>query len=212
MVNEDLNTDSGSLNKTVILIGGVPGVGKSSISGYLAHELKFDIVLSGDYLREFIRPYLGEDYKIAMSSVYDSWQYFGDKTQENIIRGFLRQTEIMNKGIEKVFERADQNGEKIILETLYFYPDFIQKLRNVVLPIYLYIENEVEHKHHLEDRSNFTHPRSHGSRLSAHLFEYRLMMKKSLEFCNEHNIRTFDMTDYIGSRDKILKYVRGESK
>ena len=52
MVNENLNTDSGSLNKTVILIGGVPGVGKSSISGYLAHELKFDIVrISKGYLR-----------------------------------------------------------------------------------------------------------------------------------------------------------------
>lgn len=210
MVNEDRNKDPQSFNKTIILIGGVPGVGKSSISGYLAHKLNYDIVLSGDYLREFIRPYLGEEYKIAMSSVYDSWQYFGEKTHDNIVKGFLKQTEIMNRGIEKVFERADQNGEKIILETLYFYPDFIKKLSNIVLPVYLYIQDAEEHKKHLEERSNFTHPRSHGSRLSAHLFEYRIMMQKSIEFSNEHNIKTFDMTDYLGSRDKILEYIRGE--
>ena len=201
---------SESLDKTIILIGGVPGVGKSSISGYLAHELEFDIVLSGDYLREFIRPFLGEEYKIAMSSVYDSWQYFGEKTRENIISGFLKQTEIMNRGIEKVIERADKNGEKIIIETLYFYPDFITKFNDSVLPIYLYIQNEKEHKEHLEARSRFTHPKSHGSRLSAHIFEYREVMKKSLEFCETHNVKTFDMTDYLRSRDKILGYIRGE--
>ena len=69
--------NSGSSKKVVILIGGVPGVGKSSISGYLSRELGFDIVLSGDYLREFLRPFIKSDQQIASSSVYDSWKFFG---------------------------------------------------------------------------------------------------------------------------------------
>ena len=74
----------------MIFIGGVPGVGKTSLSGILSKKLGIDIVLSGDYLREFIRPLLKdpESIKLLSTSVYDSWKAFGNKTRDNIIKGF----------------------------------------------------------------------------------------------------------------------------
>ena len=188
----------------------ITGVGKSSISGYLSRELGFDIVLSGDYLREFLRPFIKSDQQIASSSVYDSWKFFGEKTDENIIKGFLKQAEIMNMGTESIIRRAIDNGEKIILETLYFYPDFLDKYSDSIIPAYLFINNEGDHKKHLEERSEYTHPKSHGSRLSAHLYEYRIMMNKSLEFCGKNGIKVFDTTDYLNAREQVLSYVREE--
>jgi 2-phosphoglycerate kinase len=202
--------NSGSSKKVVILIGGVPGVGKSSISGYLSRELGFDIVLSGDYLREFLRPFIKSDQQIASSSVYDSWKFFGEKTDENIIKGFLKQAEIMNMGTESTIRRAIDNGEKIILETLYFYPDFLDKYSDSIIPTYLFINNEGDHRKHLEERSEYTHPKSHGSRLSAHLYEYRIIMNKSLEFCERNGIKVFDTTDYLHAREQVLSYAREE--
>ncbi len=197
-------------NKYVLLIGGVPGVGKSSISGYIARSLGFDIILSGDYLREFARPLIGESFPEMNLSVYDSWSKFGEKSRENILNGFLRQTEIMNKGAESVIKRSIKNGERIILETLYFYPEFIDQYREEMVCLYLYINDENVHKEHLEERINYTHPNSPGTRLSAHLFEYRIMMRHSLAFCKEKNIRTFEMSNYIKTRNEIEKYLEGE--
>ncbi|MHB8372110.1 MAG: AAA family ATPase [Thermoplasmataceae archaeon] len=196
--------------KYVILIGGVPGVGKSSISGHIAKEMKYDIVLSGDYMREFLRPILKGNNEYITTSVYDSWKFFGDMTSENILKGFMKQVEIMNAGTESVINRSINNGENIIFETLYFYPDFIHKYKKNILPLYLYIKEEGEHKKHLEARSLYTHPLSHGSRLSAHLYEYRKMMEISLDFCRSNNIRMFDTTDYLKTRDEIMEYVKGE--
>ncbi|MDE1860571.1 MAG: hypothetical protein KGH72_02520 [Candidatus Micrarchaeota archaeon] len=64
---------------TVIIVGGIPCVGKSSICASLAKSLGIGIVLSGDYLREFIRPIIAEDsrYTVLNTSVYDSWKKFG---------------------------------------------------------------------------------------------------------------------------------------
>jgi 2-phosphoglycerate kinase len=60
----------------IIFIGGIPGVGKSSISGYIASRLCIDIVLSGDYLREFARPLIhGDEGRILNVSVYDAWKH-----------------------------------------------------------------------------------------------------------------------------------------
>ena len=70
----------------IILIGGVPGVGKTSLSGSIAASNGINIVLSGDYLREFLRAYKNESAEILGYSVYDSWKYFGDMTVDNIIK------------------------------------------------------------------------------------------------------------------------------
>ncbi|WP_162509717.1 AAA family ATPase [Thermogymnomonas acidicola] len=45
-----------NLKAPVVLIGGIPGVGKTSMAGAVARMLDIDIVLSGDYLREMVRP------------------------------------------------------------------------------------------------------------------------------------------------------------
>ena len=80
----------------IIIIGGIPGVGKTSISGYLARQLNINIVLSGDYIREIIRPFFPEDHVINFS-VYETWKKYGENNEENVINGFLNQGEIINK-------------------------------------------------------------------------------------------------------------------
>ncbi|EQD77245.1 2-phosphoglycerate kinase, partial [mine drainage metagenome] len=47
--------------------------------------------------------------RIHHSSVYDSWKFFGDMTDENILKGFMKQIEIMNKGTESVINRSIKN-------------------------------------------------------------------------------------------------------
>lgn len=196
--------------KKVILIGGTPGVGKTSVSGYLARTLGIDIVLSGDYLREFLRGIDQERFRQLSVSVYDSWKLFGDKTKENLSQGFLEQTRAMNSGFESIVDRSVHNGEPIIIETLYYMPFFLDKFQENMVTFYMFIGDESVHRQHLNERTRFTHPDSPGERLSAHLDEYRSIMGISLDFCRTHSIKTFDTSDFLRARESILAYVRQE--
>ena len=176
---------SGS-RKKVIFIGGTPGVGKTSISGYLAKVLGIDLVLSGDYLREFLRGSDPERFRSLAVSVYDSWKLNGERSQENLLKGFMEQTRIMNRGFESVIGRSVKNGEPLILETLYYLPGFLETFSQSVVTFYLYIGDESTHRLHLNERTRFTHPGSPGERLSAHLDESRrLFMTGYLDFTQE---------------------------
>lgn len=192
----------------IMLIGGVPGVGKTSISGHIAKKLNVDIVISGDYLREFIRPVLsGKEHDVMELSVYDAWQNFGDKNRENILRGYLEQSRIMWLGMEKVLSRAMSNGESLIIETLYFVPSLLEELRKKGLySAYLYIADEKLHASRLLERQSFTHFNSPGERLAGHLEEYRTIMDYTVqEIRNKSFAKVYDNEEYTQTRDEMLK-------
>lgn len=193
-----------------ILIGGIPGVGKSSISGHLAKNLGIDLVLSGDYLREFIRPFSEyERFRPLQSSVYESWSIFGEKNRENIERGFLEQADIINRGVSAVLRRSVKNGEPVIVESLYFVPSQLdQDLMGDIIPLYLYISDKSIHTNRLNERQEYTHFNSPGQRLSKQLDTYRVMMDYSLAECRKYGIPVFDNVDYLNTRESILKHIR----
>ena len=193
-----------------ILIGGIPGVGKSSISGYIASNTGIDIVLSGDYLREFIRPFSDFDsFNVLKSSVYESWSMFGEKTRENIERGFLSQAEVINRGVSAILRRSLDNGEPLIVESLYFVPSQLDsEILDEILPVYLFISDRTVHEKRLNERQEFTHFKSPGQRLSRQLDVYRVMMDYSLRECKKFNVATFDNIDYLNTRERILKHIK----
>jgi 2-phosphoglycerate kinase len=198
----------------IVLIGGIPGVGKTSIAGEIAKALDIDIVLSGDYLREFIRPF-GDyaKFSVMSKSVYNAWTSFGERNRENIVSGFLAQSEIMNAGISAVIRRAAGNGEDIVIEQLHFVPSQLGKdLINQIIPIYLYIHDIDIHRDRLRERVNFTHANSPGERLADQLDTYRFMMDYSLEESRSYGIRIFESSDYGKTLKDVLAFVESEAR
>lgn len=204
-----MNRESGK-KPVIVLVGGIPGVGKSSISGFVARNLEVDIVLSGDYLREFARPLLSEnDRDIIGTSVYEAWRFFGEESEDTITKGFLAQGEILNKGLNAVLSRAIGNGESLIVETLHFIPSQLEsKILGKITPLYIYISDPEVNSRRLLERGDFTHFNSPGKRLSDQLHRYRVMMEYSLRECGEFGIKSFDNIEYENTRDQILQYIK----
>lgn len=196
----------------IIFIGGIPGVGKSSISGYLARNLSIDIVLSGDYLREFSRPIASDDFSgILGVSVYEAWKKFGDYSEGNVLKGFLEQAKAISLGINAVLKRAVSNGESLVLETLYFVPDFLdQSLLKTILPFYIHISDMGVNSSRLMERDHYTHIASSGDRLARELPSYWIMKNYSLDQCRKHSIRVFDNMNYEATRNDIYAYCKSE--
>ena len=192
----------------IILIGGVPGVGKTSLSGSIAASNGINIVLSGDYLREFLRAYKNESAEILGYSVYDSWKYFGDMTVDNIIKGYKEQAKFVWKGIRAIIDRAIKNGEGMIIETLYFEPAYFSDIpKDLLLPVYIYISDRGIHEKRLGEREEFTHPGSSGKRLIAHLYEYRTIMSCSVDSSKANDIEIIDNISYDNTKERLMKMV-----
>ena len=191
----------------IFLLGGVPGVGKTSISGHIARELGINIVISGDYVREGLRPFFPEDDVINMS-VYDSWKRFGENNVTNLIKGFNEQGGMVNKSTSRIIKRAISNGEPMIIETLYFIPDDFRELLPDMCSAYLYIGDRELHVNRLNQRQDFTHFNSPGSRLSQNITNYRHIMDYSIQESDKYGIRKFDNENYLQTRDSLLEYAR----
>ncbi len=190
----------------VIIIGGIPGVGKTSISGYIAGEFNINIILSGDYLREFLRPY---NTNILNKSVYEAYRLYGEKNEKNIINGYLDQTRIMYKGINAILNRSIKNGEPLILETLYFMPEFLDKnIIDKIISVYIDISDINIHKNRLKSRINYTHFNSPGERLIDQLDVYKIISNYSIENSKNKNVLIVDNINYDETREKIKNYVK----
>ena len=201
-------------HKTII-VGGIPCVGKTSISGHLARKFNIDIMLSIDYTREFFRAAVSGDkgYDVLNTSVYDAWKKFGERNKENIVKGYREQGEILSKGINALIERSSKNEESLIIETLYFIPEKLPglKLPNV-LPIYIQVSDLERYKKMIMERIEFTHPGQPGDRLIPQADAYRFMAEDALEACKSNNIRVFDNLDYSKTREEITAFVASEFK
>ena len=192
----------------IILIGGVPGVGKTSLSGAIASSYGINIVLSGDYLREFLRAYQDKNNNALGYSVYDAWKYLGNMTVDNIIKGYKEQAKFIWKGLRAVIDRGIKNGESMVIETLYFEPDYFSDIaKDLILPVYIYISDRKIHEQRLGEREEFTHPGSSGKRLIEHLYEYRTIMDSSIEESRANNIAMIDNISYENTKEKLMKMV-----
>ncbi|MDE1860570.1 MAG: hypothetical protein KGH72_02515 [Candidatus Micrarchaeota archaeon] len=117
----------------------------------------------------------------------------------------------MSRGINATVERALKNGERMIVETLYFIPDFLPALSNPgVLPFYIQVSDPKRYEQMVLERKDYTHPGQPGDRLLPHLDAYRFMAEYSIEACKKKGIKVFDNTNYKDTLTEISKFV--ESK
>ena len=133
----------------IILIGGVTGCGKSTISSELAYRLDIAGHQSTDMMREVIRSYLSPQMLPTLKySSFEAWRGLpgsvdetGSGIENKVITGFLSQFAAMKLGLGATIGRAIGERQHLILEGVHVVPTElnldVKQGEAVVIPIML---------------------------------------------------------------------------
>jgi 2-phosphoglycerate kinase len=156
----------------IVLIGGVTGVGKSTVATQLAGRLGITRVIATDQLRQVVRAFFSQDFMPAVHhSSFDvarALSTYADD-ESGTVAGFLRQAHDLAPGIDALVQRAVSEGTPIVLEGVHLLPEIPDpRLRKEAIDVQMLLAVRDEHRHrsHFHLRGSET-PRAPGRYLEA---------------------------------------------
>lgn len=144
----------------IVLIGGAPGTGKSTIATRVAHTLDIDRTQSTDMLREVMRSMVPDRLVPALhASSFNAWKTLPAKAEEeqDEISGYLAQAELLSLACEAVIQRAIRERISLVLEGVHIHPKLLSRLPvdadAIVVPLMLAVLKPTEIKARLRGRA-----------------------------------------------------------
>ncbi|MBT3405387.1 AAA family ATPase [archaeon] len=109
----------------LILIGGCPGTGKTTLAIKLADKLGIDQVVSTDTVRACLKSVSDCDSNPFLFTVtHEAWKILGERTNENIWGGFLKHCEIIYSSLKFIINKSAIEGRDVIIEGAHLIPNF----------------------------------------------------------------------------------------
>ena len=195
-----------------IVIAGLPGTGKTSLAKELSAALDIGISIGGDALRSSFRSILpNEQNKVFFTSVYNTWKFYGDYSEQNLLLGYKEQSKIMNHAIQRMIaDRGIRDGENILVEYLHFLPEHFDKeilTHPSFVPIVLRINDIEIYSERLMSRTNYSHLQSSGERLLGQKDKYLLIQKYQCKEANKYNLKIIDIDDFQVGLDLAFDFI-----
>ena len=124
-----LLTPSKPTKSLIILLAGVPGVGKTTLGNALLGHLGLTHHISTGFLRAAIDPYLPpHQSRLLRRHAFDAYELLDPATlrpDEYVIQGTIAQTDLLRPVIATCLARARREGIGLIMEGSHFIPGII---------------------------------------------------------------------------------------
>ena len=118
----------------IVLVGGITGTGKSTLTTELAYQLNIVRTQSTDMMREIVRCYLPPTEIPTLSySSFEAWRGLSEAGQSlpecsdaEVIRGFLSQYQVVKHGLEATIYRAVKENHDLIIDGVHVLPSKLE--------------------------------------------------------------------------------------
>ena len=110
----------------VVLIGGVTGVGKSTVASQLANRLGITRVVATDQVRQVVRAFFSHEFMPAVHhSSFDVARAVPALFEgpDATVQGFLQQVGDIAPGVDALVERAVSERGRIVIEGVHLLPE-----------------------------------------------------------------------------------------
>lgn len=188
----------------LLLLAGVNGVGKSTLSMQIANFLKIKKVVSTDSIREVLRSNIDplESPELHRST-------FSVGKHKHPISDWEDCCNVVKNGILSIIDKSRREGVDLILEGVHLKPDnqIIRKWKEeggVAIGLILYVHNEENHKEMLISREEETW--RNAERYLSSFDKIRLIQKGILDIGRPLNWKTIDLSTGINAIDEIAHW------
>jgi 2-phosphoglycerate kinase len=141
----------------LVLLGGVTGVGKSTVATQLAGRLGIPHVIATDQVRQVVRAFLSQDFlpSVHHSSFDVSKALSVPSDSSGTVAGYIRQAHDIAPGLDAVVERAISDRTPMVVEGVHLLPDIPSAHlceRATTVRVMLAVRDEAEHRQHFHTR------------------------------------------------------------
>jgi len=186
--------------KKKFFIYGVPGSGKTYFSRQLRLKIDYPLV-EADTLKDLLQKNTTKEKDpFVFLGTCQAYQYFGEQTQENVIKGLQSVRVALSRAID---DKINQHEEKFVMEGAVLDPKELLKVKNGVVML-LVTEDEAQHR-----RQFFKH-RLENEGTVDEFASARMVQKFLIKEANEHNIFVLKNAGDIKDMVKKVKSLFGK--
>ena len=200
----------------LVLLGGVPGTGKSTVATELATGLGIVRTQSTDMLREVMRSLIPERVSpllhtssFAAGGAVDSADIYAVKDEENLLYGFQRQAELVEVACQAVLQRALNERVSMILEGVHIRPTLLQHIAEsdaIIVPFILCVLDKDALISHIKGRRVKTQQRR-ATRYLEKIDDIWQLQSALLSEADSADIQILDNPDREQTVSEIIKTI-----
>jgi len=209
---EFLRNDLKLLRPLVVLLSGVTGIGKSTISLLISQRFKIESLLGSDFVREVFRSAINPR---LMPTIHFSSYEVGDHLGLSISRrlnrhiiGFEEQARKVMVGIEATIDYVISQRDTILIEGVHGIPYLLKEeyvSSEHVVPILLTLEDEELHYNRLKKRERLN-PNRKGTHVK-YFDRIRSIQAYLIERCKDEGFPVVDLKDEYDAVTQITEEI-----